>query len=151
MCVRSGLRRSRSSTAIWVPATSILNLRYPTVGESSGTLLRALGMGKAVIVSDVGSFREYPDEICLKAPVDASEEDHLFEYMNLLVSRPEMAQALGARARRGWSESAIGIWSREQYAYFLARKRRCPRTRAVEPTAPVAVPIEYIAELDATG
>ena len=58
----------------------VLNLRYPTVGESSGTLLRALGMGKAVVVSDVGSFREYPDEICLKAPVDASEEDHLFEY-----------------------------------------------------------------------
>ena len=48
----------------------VLNLRYPTVGESSGTLLRALGMGKAVVVTDVGSFREYPDEICLKAPVD---------------------------------------------------------------------------------
>ncbi len=47
----------------------VLNLRYPTVGESSGTLLRALGMGKAVIVSGVGSFREYPDEICLKVPV----------------------------------------------------------------------------------
>src|SRR5262249_54826277 len=39
----------------------VLNLRYPTVGESSGTLLRSLGMGKAVVVSDVGSFREYPD------------------------------------------------------------------------------------------
>src|SRR5439155_1315134 len=64
----------------------VLNLRYPTVGESSGTLLRALGMGKAVVVSDVGSFREYPDEICLKAPVDAGEEEHLFEYLNLLVS-----------------------------------------------------------------
>ena len=48
----------------------VLNLRYPTVGESSGTLQRALGMGKAVIVSDVGSFRELPDDICLKAPVD---------------------------------------------------------------------------------
>src|SRR5450432_2743608 len=81
----------------------VLNLRYPTVGESSGTLLRSLGMGKAVIVSDVGSFREYPDEICLKVPVGASEEDHIFEYLNLLVSRPEIAQALGARARR-WVE-----------------------------------------------
>ncbi len=42
----------------------VLNLRYPTVGESSGTLQRALGMGKAVVVSDVGSFSEYPSEIC---------------------------------------------------------------------------------------
>src|SRR5262249_53695876 len=79
----------------------VLNLRYPTVGESSGTLLRALGMGRAVVVSDVGSFKEYPDEICLKAPVDATEEDHLFEYMNLLVSRPEVAAGVGA-GRRGW-------------------------------------------------
>ena len=38
----------------------ILNLRFPTVGESSGTLLRSLGLGRAVIVSDIGSFAEYP-------------------------------------------------------------------------------------------
>ncbi|MEO7142939.1 MAG: glycosyltransferase, partial [Bryobacteraceae bacterium] len=66
----------------------VLNLRFPTVGESSGTLLRSLGMGKAVIVSDIGSFREYPDGVCLKAPVDQSEEDTLFEFLNRLVSRP---------------------------------------------------------------
>jgi glycosyltransferase involved in cell wall biosynthesis/SAM-dependent methyltransferase len=81
----------------------VLNLRFPTVGESSGTLLRSLGMGKAVIVSDIGSFREYPDEICLKTPVDATEEDHLFEFLNLLVSRPEVARAMGAKAR-AWVE-----------------------------------------------
>ncbi len=98
----------------------VLNLRYPTVGESSGTLLRALGMGKAVVVSDVGSFREYPDEICLKAPVDASEEEHLFEYLNLLVSRPEVGRALGARAR-AWVERECN-WSTvaERYREFLA-------------------------------
>src|SRR5208283_1460231 len=39
----------------------VLNLRYPTVGESSGTLLRAMGLGKAALVSGVGSFREFPD------------------------------------------------------------------------------------------
>ncbi len=59
-------------------------------------------MGKAVIVSDVGSFREYPDEICLKAPVDAGEEDHLFEYLNLLVSRP------GDRAGAGRAGPPVG-------------------------------------------
>lgn len=97
----------------------VLNLRYPTVGESSGTLLRALGMGKAVVVSDIGSFREYPDEICLKAPVDASEEEHLFEYLNLLVSRPELARKLGERARQ-WVERECNWESvARQYAEFL--------------------------------
>ena len=76
-------------------------------------------MGKAVVVSDVGSFREYPDEICLKAPVDAREEEHLFEYLNLLASRPEVARALGARAR-AWAERECN-WSTVagRYVEFL--------------------------------
>jgi len=77
----------------------VLNLRYPTVGETSGSLQRALGLGKAVIVSDVGSFSELPVDICLKVPPGRGEEDLIFEYMNLLVSRPDLAKAMGARAR----------------------------------------------------
>ncbi len=97
----------------------VLNLRYPTVGENSGTLMRSLGLGKAVIVSDVGSFCELPDEVCLKAPVDASEEDHLFEYLNLLVGRPDVRRALGERAQR-WVERECN-WSSvaERYVAFL--------------------------------
>ena len=97
----------------------VLNLRFPTVGENSGTLMRALGLGKAVVVSEIGSFCELPGEICLKAPVDASEEDHIFEYLNLLVSRPEVRRALGARAR-AWVDKECA-WPRaaEQYAAFL--------------------------------
>ncbi len=123
----------------------VLNLRYPTLGESSGTLLRALGMGKAVIVSDVGSFREYPDTICLKAPVDAIEEDHIFEYLNLLVSRPEIARALGRRARE-WVERECN-WDlvAQRYVCFL-EGRQWPETKTPEPPVSVAVPIEYIAE-----
>ena len=56
-------------------------------------------IGKAVLVSDVGSFREFPDDVCLKVPVGAGEEDVIFEYLNLLVSRPDVAPTLGARAR----------------------------------------------------
>jgi glycosyltransferase involved in cell wall biosynthesis/SAM-dependent methyltransferase len=122
----------------------VLNLRYPTVGESSGTLLRALGMGKAVIVSDVGSFSEYPDEICLKAPVDASEEDMLFEYLNLLVSRPEIAQELGARARE-WVERECNWHSvAQRYTWFLEGKTP-PEAEVVVVPASVEVPIEYVA------
>jgi len=81
-----------------------LNLRYPTVGETSGTLLRALGLGRAAIVSDVGSFSDFPDEICLKVPVEGGEVDLLFEYLNLLVTKPEVRRALGAAARQWVAE-----------------------------------------------
>jgi glycosyltransferase involved in cell wall biosynthesis/SAM-dependent methyltransferase len=117
----------------------ILNLRYPTVGENSGTLMRALGLGKAVIVSEVGSFTELPSTICLKAPVDDTEEDHLFEYLNLLVSRKDVRQALGARARE-WVETEC-TWPQvaRRYAEFLERVAHNGAAPAAVPT-----PVEII-------
>src|SRR5262249_23409843 len=96
-----------------------LNLRYPTVGESSGSLLRALGLGRAVLVSQVGSFAELPDEICLKVPVDEHEVDFIFEYLNLLVTRPELARTMGETAKR--YVAGYCSWDRvaEMYADFL--------------------------------
>jgi len=104
----------------YMAATDIvLNLRYPTVGESSGSLLRALGLGKAVVVSDVGGFSEFPDDICLKAPVDSTEEDVLFEYLNTLVSRSDLAQNLGARARCYVQRECNWDLVARRYASFL--------------------------------
>jgi SAM-dependent methyltransferase len=111
----------------------VLNLRFPTVGESSGTLLRALGLGKAVVVSDVGSFSEYPDSICLKTPVDSSEEDCLYEYLNLLVSRPEVGRQMGERARQ-WVERECnwGLVARQ----YLDFAQAVADSRIWEPAAP---------------
>jgi glycosyltransferase involved in cell wall biosynthesis len=97
----------------------VLNLRYPTVGESSGTLLRSLGLGKAVLVSDIGSFQEFADDVCLKVPVGAGEEDLIFEYLNLLVSRPEIARELGARAKDYVARECNWPVVARRYAGFL--------------------------------
>lgn len=127
----------------------VLNLRYPTVGESSGTLLRALGLGKAVIVSEIGSFTEYPDEICLKVPVDSTEEDTLYEYLNLLVSRPEVREALG-RAAKEWVQRECA-WDlvAQRYVDFLGavvegREPALPAAPASSAARPVKVEPEYI-------
>ena len=97
----------------------VLNLRYPTVGESSGTLLRSLGLGKAVLVSEIGSFQEFPDDVCLKVPVGAGEEDLIFEYLNLLIGRPEVARALGRKAKQYVAEECNWAAVARQYATFL--------------------------------
>ena len=127
----------------------VLNLRYPTVGESSGTLQRALGMGKAAIVSDVGSFHELPDDICLKVAVDAAEEEHLFEYLNLLATRPRVRCALGDRAR-AWAERECS-WDlvARRYIEFLedvvhGRPPQIPAA-AIAPPPSAPVPGDYIA------
>jgi glycosyltransferase involved in cell wall biosynthesis/SAM-dependent methyltransferase len=97
----------------------VLNLRFPTVGESSGTLLRSLGLGKAVMVSEVGSFQEFPDDVCLKVPVGPGEEDVIFEYLNLLASRPDVARQLGERARDYVARECNWATVAAQYAGFL--------------------------------
>ena len=55
----------------------LVNLRYPTMGETSGSAIRALSLGKPLIVSDVGWFAELPDDVALKVPVDELEVEVL--------------------------------------------------------------------------
>jgi glycosyltransferase involved in cell wall biosynthesis/SAM-dependent methyltransferase len=130
----------------------VLNLRYPTVGETSGSLTRALGLGKAVIVSDVGSFAELPDDICLKVPVAPDrvqqEEDFIFEYLNVLVSRPDLARAMGERAR-AWVERECS-WRvvAGKYVDFLSQFRNGAVPEATRPVCKTlpALPIEQAPE-----
>ena len=59
-------------------ADVVVNLRYPTAGETSGTLIRTLGAGKPVIVSDFGQFADFPEDICLKVAPGENEERDLY-------------------------------------------------------------------------
>ncbi len=129
----------------------ILNLRYPTVGESSGTLLRALGLGRAVLVSDIGSFAEFPDEICLKVPVGSTEEDLIYEYLNLLVARPDLARAMGERAAAWVSRECRWAIVAERYLEFLTAVRDgrpfvTPQRQKLELPEPVVVEKEDVAK-----
>ncbi len=141
----------------------VLNLRFPTVGESSGTLLRSLGLGKAVMVSEVGSFQEFPDDVCLKVPVGPGEEDLIFEYLNLLVSRPDVARQLGERAKDyvarecNWATVAAQYagfldavvhqreWGPGEASTFTAETPRAPKTSSTEEAEARSHPtIEYL-------
>jgi glycosyltransferase involved in cell wall biosynthesis len=55
----------------------VVSLRYPTMGETSAAAVRALSVGKPLVVSDVGAFRELPDEVAIKVPVGEGEIDAL--------------------------------------------------------------------------
>ena len=46
----------------------LVNLRSPTMGETSGAVIRGLSLGKAMLVSDVGWFSELPDGVALQDP-----------------------------------------------------------------------------------
>jgi glycosyltransferase involved in cell wall biosynthesis len=77
-----------------------VNLRYPTSGETSGTLIRLLGAGKPVIVSRVGAFAEIPEGCCAQVDLDESEEELLVAYLERLAADAELRRRLGENARR---------------------------------------------------
>ncbi|MGN6810005.1 MAG: glycosyltransferase family 4 protein [Thermomicrobiales bacterium] len=80
-------------------ADCCVNLRYPSAGETSASLLRIMGAGLPVIVSDAGSFRELPDACVIKVPVGRLEEPLLAEYLLELARDDDLRSALGANAR----------------------------------------------------
>ena len=79
-------------------ADVIINLRRPSMGEASGTLMHALAAGKPTIVSDANQYREFPDKVCWKLVHDQNESELLFEYLRTLLSEPQVRTAMSANA-----------------------------------------------------
>jgi glycosyltransferase involved in cell wall biosynthesis len=66
--------------AYYAKVDRLVNLRYPSAGESSGTLMRAFAAGKPVAVSDYAQFAELPDDIVTKIPFGEGEVDALTDF-----------------------------------------------------------------------
>ncbi len=77
-----------------------VNLRSPTMGETSGTTIRALSLGKPLVVSDAGWFSELPDTVALKVPVGDEEVSTLAAALELLATRSDVRREMGAAARQ---------------------------------------------------
>jgi glycosyltransferase involved in cell wall biosynthesis len=77
-----------------------INLRFPTGGETSGSAIRLMGLGKPVIMSNAGSFAEYPDDCCIKIDVDEQEEEMLLVMMRALAADERLRRQIGVNAQR---------------------------------------------------
>jgi glycosyltransferase involved in cell wall biosynthesis/SAM-dependent methyltransferase len=106
-----------------------VNLRFPTAGETSGTLVRALGAGKPVIVSDYAQFSELPGDVCLKAPLGEGEEETIYKHLRRLASQPALSEALGRRAME-WARERCDV--RKSAARYLSFAERVLAERGGE-------------------
>src|SRR2546423_6595965 len=77
---------------------AIVNLRSPTMGETSGSAIRALSLGKPLVVSDVGWFAELPGQAVIKVPVDEREEVPLAAALEALTDE-DARRTMGAAAK----------------------------------------------------
>jgi len=75
-----------------------VNLRSPTMGETSGSVVRQLSLGKPVVVSDVGWFAELPDAVAVKVPVGAGETETLHAALELLARDEPLRERMSGAA-----------------------------------------------------
>lgn len=77
-----------------------LNLRFPFKGESSASLLRILSIGKPTIVTDIGSFSDFPNDVVCKIPQPSqgNEVEEILKALILLTENPEYSNSLSRNA-----------------------------------------------------
>ncbi len=85
-----------------IAATDVcLNLRYPSAGETSASLLRILAVGRPVLVSEYAELGDLPEEVARPIPLGGREEAALAAALTDWLLGPEKARAeRGAAARR---------------------------------------------------
>ena len=86
----------------------IINLRYPTGGESSGTLTRAMGMGLCCVVVNIGPFSELPDDCAVKLEWDENFNYNLSQELQKLISDRHYRVQIGKNAQK-WVERTHSI------------------------------------------
>ena len=76
----------------------VINLRNPSMGEASLTLMHALAAARPAIISDLNQYQEFPDRVCWKLTHNENEADLLFEYLTVLLSNKSVRTAMSENA-----------------------------------------------------
>ena len=96
-----------------------VNLRYPTWGESSATLVRLMACGVPTVVTAAGAFAELPDEVVIKVPAGPGEVDAIETALRRLLSDAGRRAEIGASARAFAADRCAPQKVAHQYAAFI--------------------------------
>lgn len=111
-----------------------VNLRYPYNGETSGSLMRILAKGKCVVVNDIGSFSEIPDNACVKLPSvenmgESRESETIYNILKQLTENEKERSETGLNARKfAQEELDIKSVTEKYYNVISSPKSVCPVT-----------------------
>ncbi|HMO57296.1 MAG TPA: glycosyltransferase [Roseiflexaceae bacterium] len=122
-CVRATGYVDRAAFEAYLAAADIcINLRHPTAGETSASLLRLLGAGRPTLVTSTGSFVELPPAVAAQVDLGSGEVELLCAYCRYLADHPAFAAAMGAAARRYVAHEHTLPAAAAGYMHFLAQR-----------------------------
>jgi glycosyltransferase involved in cell wall biosynthesis len=111
----------------------VVNLRYPSMGETSATLIQAFSLSRACIVTNHGWFSEIPDDCAWKIGFGESEIDELESALLKLSDDKPTRIELGARAKMFVDENCSGSKIASRYVEALGgsviRKSRVEQSK----------------------
>lgn len=114
-------------------ADALVNLRFPSAGESSGSLARGFAAGACCVVSDTGAYAELPRDAVLHVPL-AGAAPALAEILAALAADPARARAIGEAGRRfaraEMASSAVALRYRAVIEASRGRPVAAPRPAA---------------------
>lgn len=118
-----------------------LNLRYPTAGETSASLLRILAVGKPAVVSDHAQAADLPGDLVVKVPLGDDESAVLVRRLAKLLADRSALEEMGRAARRHVAEHHRPEQAAEaMIAACHAWRNAAPLRSSVAETAPVPPP-----------
>ena len=126
--IREGYVSEERFCSLMAACDVLVNLRSPTMGETSGSVIRALSLGKPMLVSDLGWFSELPDDVALKIPVDGYEAPTIAGALELASDHAERARDGRPRLRASASTTSAASPTR------TSRLSRRPRAAMRSPT-----------------
>ncbi len=98
--IREPYVEERRLWSLMSACAACVQLRAPTMGETSASALRTLSLGTPIVVSDVGWFSELPDDVALKVPVGGQEEvDALVDALERLGTDGDLRARMSASVR----------------------------------------------------
>jgi glycosyltransferase involved in cell wall biosynthesis len=99
-------------------ADIVVNLRYPSAGEMSGTLIRALAAGKPVLISRLSHLMQIPDDAVLRVRPDQETGD-VVRHLRRLIEEPGLRAQMGRAARRYIDEHHRPDQALEKYTELI--------------------------------
>ncbi|MGD0193151.1 MAG: glycosyltransferase [Rhizomicrobium sp.] len=113
-----------------IAADIVVNLRYPSGGEMSGTLIRSLGLGIPTIVLDHGPMGELPDSAVRKLAWGGGTQTALTETLRELMSNGATRLALGAKAAEYASQEHDIVHIAQRYSRIVHEASASPAPKS---------------------
>lgn len=128
-------------------ADLLINLRFPSVGESSGSLARALTSGVCALVTDTGGYSEYPSDAVLKLGLLDTHQT-LAALIQALADNDDLRKKVGLNAR-AYAETRLSMNS--YIEGFMSAVTRANAVKTVEPRRADVAVSDWVGPLEQLG